>query len=336
MDTPEILCSIALYESNLEQLGRCLESLARQEECPLGARLEVMLIENSPHVLESLPLASRAGVIRVTNAANLGFCGAHNQAAHRFLASDAVYWLILNPDLRLESDALAAMCRAMDHRRKIGSVCAKLYRADTSLDPVLPRTIDAAGMIVTPDLRHLDRGSGEPDGPEFDRPCYVFGGTGACLLLSRPYVESLLLEGATRDGDKALVAAQLAGRRARFEPQAIPAICFTDPEVVSVGALPQEAGDRREIAVAQRAFGGNGRALTMAASGEVDGFLRLVVRRADRRILGIQAVGPHVSELSGEFVALIEMGAVVEDLQEMVHAHPTMGELLHEVAQSLA
>ncbi|MGE0659001.1 MAG: dihydrolipoyl dehydrogenase [Reyranellaceae bacterium] len=133
-----------------------------------------------------------------------------------------------------------------------------------------------------------------------------------------------------------VVAAQLAGRRARFEPQAIPAICFTDPEVVSVGALPQEAGDRREIAVAQRAFGGNGRALTMAASGAVDGFLRLVVRRADRRILGIQAVGPHVSELSGEFVALIEMGAVVEDLQEMVHAHPTMGELLHEVAQSLA
>lgn len=133
-----------------------------------------------------------------------------------------------------------------------------------------------------------------------------------------------------------VVAAQLAGRRARFEPLAIPAICFTDPEVVSVGALPQEAGDRREIAVAQRAFGGNGRALTMAASGEVDGFLRLVVRRADRRILGIQAVGPHVSELSGEFVALIEMGAVVEDLQEMVHAHPTLGELLQEVAQSLA
>ncbi len=133
-----------------------------------------------------------------------------------------------------------------------------------------------------------------------------------------------------------VVAAQLAGRRARFEPLAIPAICFTDPEVVSVGALPHEAGDRRDIAVAQRAFAGNGRVLTMTAGEEVDGFLRLVVRRADRRILGIQAVGPHVSELSGEFVALIEMGAVIEDVQDMVHAHPTLGELLHEVAQNVA
>ncbi|MGE0152054.1 MAG: dihydrolipoyl dehydrogenase [Reyranellaceae bacterium] len=128
-----------------------------------------------------------------------------------------------------------------------------------------------------------------------------------------------------------VVADQLAGKVARFDPVAIPAICFTDPEIVSVGALPQEAGDRADIAVAQLSFAGNGRALTLVP-GEVDGFLRVVARRADRRILGIQAVGPHVSELSGEFVALLEMGAVVEDVRDMIHAHPTLGELLHEAA----
>lgn len=131
-----------------------------------------------------------------------------------------------------------------------------------------------------------------------------------------------------------VVADQLAGKAARFDPVAIPAICFTDPEIVSVGALPHQAGERADIAVAQLPFAGNGRALTMT-TGEVDGFLRVVARRADRRLLGLQAVGPHVSELSGAFVALLEMGAVVEDVQDMVYAHPTLGELLHDVAQSL-
>jgi len=59
------------------------------------------------------------------------------------------------------------------------------------------------------------------------------------------------------------------------------------------------------------------------------------LRRGDRRIVGIQAVGSPVSELSGEFVALIEMGAVAEDVQDVVHAHPTLGELLPEVVRRL-
>ena len=60
------------------------------------------------------------------------------------------------------------------------------------------------------------------------------------------------------------------------------------------------------------------------------GFLRVVARKEDNVILGIQCVGSHVSELSGEFTLALEMGAVLEDVAHTLHAHPTMTESFHE------
>src|SRR5690349_8177584 len=96
-----------------------------------------------------------------------------------------------------------------------------------------------------------------------------------------------------------MVAELIAGRRRSFEPQAIPAICFTSPEVVAVGLSPAEARQAgREVRVGHYPFSANGRALTEAAE---DGFVRIVARADNHLVLGIQAVGTGVAELAAGF-----------------------------------
>ncbi len=129
----------------------------------------------------------------------------------------------------------------------------------------------------------------------------------------------------------AIVAEIIAGKKRRFDPVAIPAVCFTEPEIVSVGLSPDDAKAAGIPATTQSfPFQANGRALTMAA-GDDGGFVR-VVSREDGRIIGIQAVGQHVSELSGEFAHAMEMGSVLADVAGTIHVHPTLSEAFHEAA----
>ena len=130
----------------------------------------------------------------------------------------------------------------------------------------------------------------------------------------------------------AMVAEIIAGQRRSFDPAEIAAIVFTDPEIVVAGMLPDEAasaGFDPEISVFP--FAANGRALTLEA-GEGGGFVRVVSDRADRRILGIQAVGREIAELAGEFSHALAMGAVLDDLAHTIHVHPTLGEAAGEAA----
>ncbi len=130
----------------------------------------------------------------------------------------------------------------------------------------------------------------------------------------------------------AMVAEIIAGQRRRYDPAEIAAIVFTDPEIVVAGLLPDEAtaaGIDAQTSVFP--FAANGRALTLEA-GEGGGFVRVVSDRADRRILGIQAVGRAVAELAGEFAHALAMGAVLDDLAHTIHVHPTLGEAAGEAA----
>jgi dihydrolipoamide dehydrogenase len=139
--------------------------------------------------------------------------------------------------------------------------------------------------------------------------------------------EPMLEHKAAAQGE--MVAEIIGGHRRRFDPVAIPAVCFTEPEIVSVGLSPSEAG--ADATTAQFPFAANGRALTMEA-GEAGGFVRVVARKHDHRLLGIQAVGAHVSELSGEFALALEMGATLEDIAGVIHAHPTLSEAFFEAS----
>ncbi len=140
--------------------------------------------------------------------------------------------------------------------------------------------------------------------------------------------EPMLAHRAMAQGE--MVAEIIAGRRRHFAPAAIAAVCFTDPEVVVAGQTPADAAAAGlDCISAHFPFAANGRAMTLEAT---DGFVRLVARRDNHRIVGWQAVGAGVSELSTAFSHSIEMGACLEDVAATIHAHPTLGEAVQEAA----
>jgi dihydrolipoamide dehydrogenase len=140
--------------------------------------------------------------------------------------------------------------------------------------------------------------------------------------------EPMLAHRAMAQGE--MVAEIIAGRRRHFVPAAIPAVCYTDPELVVVGRTPREAAEAGLDCIgAMFPFAANGRAMTLESS---TGFVRVVARRDNHAIVGWQAVGNSVSELSTAFSHSIEMGERLEDTAGTIHAHPTLGEAMHEAA----
>ena len=137
--------------------------------------------------------------------------------------------------------------------------------------------------------------------------------------------EPMLAHKASAQGE--MVAEIIAGARRKFTPLAIPEVCFSEPEIVSVGAAP----DAPDTITGLFPLAANGRALSMQA-GDDGGFVRVVARSSDHRVVGVQAVGRHVSELSAIFAHAIEMGEALEDVAGIIHAHPTLGESFHEAA----
>ena len=142
--------------------------------------------------------------------------------------------------------------------------------------------------------------------------------------------EPMLAHKSSTQGE--MVAEIIAGHRRCFNPLAIPAVCFTDPEIVSVGAGPGDfAETESDTLTAKFPLSANGRALTMDR-GDDGGFVRVIARKSDHRILGVQAVGAHISELSAEFAIAVEMGATLGDIAGVIHAHPTLSESFFEAS----
>ena len=140
--------------------------------------------------------------------------------------------------------------------------------------------------------------------------------------------EPMLAHRAMKQGE--IVAETIAGRKAAFDARVIPAIVFTDPEIVVVGADPATAvAQHGETVVGRFPLAANGRTMTLDSS---SGLVRVVARSSDHLVLGIQAVGAQVAELATAFGLAIEMGARLEDIAGTIHAHPTIGEAFAESA----
>ncbi|NMX26821.1 dihydrolipoyl dehydrogenase [Pseudomonas sp. WS 5406] len=140
--------------------------------------------------------------------------------------------------------------------------------------------------------------------------------------------EPMLAHRAMAQGE--MVAELISGKAREFNPAAIPAVCFTDPELVVVGQTPDEAkAAGLDCIVSSFPFAANGRAMTLESKA---GFVRVVARRDNHLIVGWQAVGAGVSELSTAFGLSLEMGARLEDVAGTIHAHPTLGEAVQEAA----
>ena len=142
--------------------------------------------------------------------------------------------------------------------------------------------------------------------------------------------EPMLEHRAAAQGE--MVAEIIAGARRRFDPVTIAAVCFTHPEIVTAGLSPDDAKAAGVDAIAGVfPFSANGRARSMEAADD-GGFIRVVARKDDHRLLGVQAVGANVSELSAAFSLALEMGARLEDIAGTIHVHPTLSEAFHEAA----
>lgn len=176
-------------------LRLCLEALKRS----VGCALEIIVTDNCS-ADNSHEIAAGFGAKAKRNGINLGFCAGHNGIVAEFLKSEHTHLCILNPDVAVTPDCLAILARNCAEL-----TTPKLLRGDDSLNAVTPARIDAAGMILTPSLRHFDRGSQQLDGPEYSCEEFVFGGTGACLMISRSALERLLLPDTPFDQDIALL-----------------------------------------------------------------------------------------------------------------------------------
>ena len=138
--------------------------------------------------------------------------------------------------------------------------------------------------------------------------------------------EPMLAHRAMAQGE--MVAEIIAGERRAWDKVAIPAICFTDPEIVAVGLSPEAARAAGiEIKTGLFPFQANGRAMTL---GNETGFIRAIARADNHLLLGIAAVGAGIAELSASFALALEMRARLEDIAATIHAHPTQSEAFLE------
>lgn len=136
--------------------------------------------------------------------------------------------------------------------------------------------------------------------------------------------DPMLAHKASHEGK--IAAEVIAGRPAAFEPQAIPAVVFTDPEIAWAGLTMNEAERAsRDVATAVYPWQASGRAI---ANGRTDGMTRWVLDPTTDRVLGCGIVGSGAGELIAEAVVAIEMGCTIRDLADSIHPHPTLSETL--------
>lgn len=122
-----------------------------------------------------------------------------------------------------------------------------------------------------------------------------------------------------------------SGKRTAFEPMAIPAVVFTDPEVAWAGVTENEAKEKGlNVEVAKFPWAASGRAM---AIDRTEGLTKLIVDKESERILGIGLVGPNAGDMVSEGVLAIEMGATAADLALTIHPHPTLSESIMEAAE---
>lgn len=141
--------------------------------------------------------------------------------------------------------------------------------------------------------------------------------------------EPMLAHKATHEGRTAVEV--IAGHKYTFEPNAIPAVVFTDPEVAWAGLTETQAqAQGKQVKVATFPWAASGRALTLDRT---DGLTKLLVDPETERVLGVGIVGPGAGELIAEGTLAIEMAALAGDLELTIHPHPTLSETVMNAAE---
>ena len=192
-------------------------------------------------------------------------------------------------------------------------VLISIGRKPNSAVPGLEKTrvqVDTRGFIVT----NKSRQTAEPT-------IFAIGDVAG---------EPMLAHKASHEGRTAVDA--IAGdKNVAFEPAAIPAVVFTDPEIAWAGLTETEAEKQGiKVRVAKFPWGASGRAISL---GRTDGVTKLVIHPESDRVLGVGICGPGAGELISEGVLAIEMGATAQDMALTIHPHPTLSETVMEAAE---
>ena len=221
---------VVVTHNHAETLPACLRAVDDLEPAP-----ERLVVVDNASSDSSAEIAAdrRSGVTTelVCEDENTGFAAAMNRGIG---ATSEPWVLLLNPDCAPRPDFVIELLGADSCRpesARIGAVSPKLLRANGA--DLAPRpVIDAAGMIVTPSGRHLDRGAGADDDGSYDRPAWVFGGTAAALLLRREALDDIAYDGdeffaesffAYREDAELAWRLQLRGWRCLYTPKAVAA-----------------------------------------------------------------------------------------------------------------
>jgi dihydrolipoamide dehydrogenase len=143
--------------------------------------------------------------------------------------------------------------------------------------------------------------------------------------------QPLLAHKATHEGRSAVEA--LNDGKSIYDPRAIPAVVFTDPEIAWCGVTEDEARRKgMDVKVGVFPWQASGRAATLDRS---QGITKIIADAKDERVLGVGVAGHGAGELIGEGVLAIEMGAVAEDIALSIHAHPSLSETIMEAAEEV-
>jgi dihydrolipoamide dehydrogenase len=210
--------------------------------------------------------------------------------------------------VRIEGDGLAESDRQQTFDRVLVSVGRKPNSAVPGLDKTKVKVTQRGFIDVDASMRTADPG---------------------ILAIGDVVGEPMLAHKASHEARVAVEAA--LGHNVAFEPQAIPAVVYTDPEVAWCGLTETEAKQQgRPVEIAKFPWAALGRAL---AIDRPDGLTKLVIEPETERILGVGIVGSGAGELIAEGVLAVEMGANTTDLKLSIHPHPTLTETMMESAE---
>jgi len=220
--------------------------------------------------------------------------------------------------------------RVVELRETRGAIEAELSSADLEESREYDRVLIATGRrpnsaslgLEDTNVKVEDRGFIEVDHQRRTAEPSIFA-------IGDVVGEPMLAHKATHEARVAIEA--IAGEPAAWEPAAIPAVVYTDPEVAWCGLTEIEARTRGiEVEVTRFPWNASGRATTV---GHPSGVTKLLVEPGTERVLGVGIAGRGAGELIAEGVLAVEMGARLDDLILTIHPHPTLSETVMEAAE---
>ncbi len=217
-----VAITIVTFNSS-RYIRRCIQNALSQDY----PNITIVVVDNASTDNTTEILEEFKGQVQILyNCENLGFAAGQNQA---MAIANADWTLTLNPDLRLTPNFISQLVAAAELDATIGCACGKLLAMTPDFEPVEPPLFDSAGIYVTPNMRHFDRGSLQADHNQYNQREYVFGATGAACLYRHAMIEDISFEGEFFDPDffayreDADVAwrAQLFGWKCLYVPSAV-------------------------------------------------------------------------------------------------------------------